>query len=139
MEKLIVVETDKHRFAVRPIHWAGEFHMSIHGGTISSLIKDNENHYAVFWKKEDAEFFVKCKEAEHQLEEKVVTMGRLPDETLDNALDVLKHCIACVEASGSEEYPLALDKVTVSFLEELKQYRYDEAKRKLAALEDING
>lgn len=130
MERLAVLETDKHRWAVRPIEWCRdtEFKMSVHGGTITSLIPDHENHYAVFWKKEDAEFFVKCKEAQHQLEEKAGTMGRLPDETLDHAINAYKAVIEIFENTYEDccDYNPALDKCTLSFLEELKKYRQKE-------------
>ena len=51
-------------------------------------------------------------------------MGRLPDETLENAISVYKTCIEnAVEYDDDCEYNPILDRATVKLLEELKEYR----------------
>ena len=48
-------------------------------------------------------------------------MDRMPNETLQNAIDVYKTSIKVIEESGDTDYCNALDKVTVNFLKELKE------------------
>jgi hypothetical protein len=51
-------------------------------------------------------------------------MKKLPNETLDNAINVYKTCIEnAVEYDDDCEYNPILDSATVNFLEELKAYR----------------
>lgn len=51
-------------------------------------------------------------------------MERLSNETLDNAIKVYRTCIEnAVEYDDDCEYNPILDKATVNFLEELKEYR----------------
>lgn len=57
MEKLIVYETDKGRYAVRPMSWAGIWNEK-------GLIEESLNHLALFMEKEDAEKFAKWKMAD---------------------------------------------------------------------------
>lgn len=59
MDKLIICETDRGRYAVRPIRWAGIWNEK-------GQIKESLNHLALFIKKEDAEKFVEWKNAEEQ-------------------------------------------------------------------------
>lgn len=59
MDKLIICETDKGRYAVRPMNWAGIWNEK-------GQIKESLNHLALFIEKEDAEKFVEWKEAEEQ-------------------------------------------------------------------------
>lgn len=59
MDKLIICETDRGRYAVRPMSWAGIWNEK-------GKIKESLNHLALFIEKEDAEKFVKWKEAEKQ-------------------------------------------------------------------------
>lgn len=59
MDKLIICETDKGRYAVRPMNWAGIWNEK-------GQIKESLNHLALFIKKEDAEKFVEWKNAEEQ-------------------------------------------------------------------------
>ena len=50
-------------------------------------------------------------------------MERLPNKTLENAIDVYKTTIEAVEEHKDADYCPTLDKATVAFLEELKEYR----------------
>ena len=59
MDKLIISETDRGRYAVRPMNWAGIWNEK-------GQIKESLNHLALFIEKEDAEKFVEWKEAEEQ-------------------------------------------------------------------------
>lgn len=59
MEQLIIYKTDKGRYAVRPIGWAGVWNEK-------GQIKESLNHFGLFIEKEDAEKFVTWKEAEEQ-------------------------------------------------------------------------
>lgn len=59
MDKLIICETDRGRYVVRPMSWAGIWNEK-------GQIKESLNHLALFIKKEDAEKFVEWKEAEEQ-------------------------------------------------------------------------
>lgn len=59
MDKLITCETDRGRYAVRPMSWAGIWNEK-------GQIKESLNHLALFIKKEDAEKFVEWKNAEEQ-------------------------------------------------------------------------
>lgn len=59
MDKLIICETDRGRYAVRPMRWAGFWNEK-------GQIKESLNHLALFIKKEDAEKFVEWKNAEEQ-------------------------------------------------------------------------
>lgn len=55
-------------------------------------------------------------------------MGRLTNETLDNAISVYKTVVEAFENNSinDEDYNPMLDKCTLSFLEELKDYRQKE-------------
>lgn len=59
MEQLIICETDRGRYAVRPMDWAGIWNEK-------GQIKEHLNHLALFVEKEDAEKFVKWKGLEEQ-------------------------------------------------------------------------
>ena len=59
MDKLIISETDRGRYAVRPMNWVGIWNEK-------GQIKESLNHLALFIKKEDAEKFVEWKNAEEQ-------------------------------------------------------------------------
>ena len=59
MDKLIICKTDRGRYAVRPMSWAGIWNEK-------GKIKESLNHLALFIEKEDAEKFVEWKEAEEQ-------------------------------------------------------------------------
>ena len=59
MDKLIICETDRGRYAVRPVNWAGIWNEK-------GQIKESLNHLALFIKKEDAEKFVEWENAEEQ-------------------------------------------------------------------------
>lgn len=59
MDKLIICETDRGRYAVRPMDWAGIWNEK---GQMQELL----NHLALFIEKKDAEKFVKWKIAEEQ-------------------------------------------------------------------------
>ena len=59
MDKLIICETDRGRYVVRPMSWAGIWNEK-------GQIKESLNHLALFIKKEDAEKFVEWKNAEEQ-------------------------------------------------------------------------
>lgn len=59
MEKLIICETDRGRYAVRPMSWAGIWNEK-------GQIQESLNHLALFIEKKDAEKFVEWKEAEEQ-------------------------------------------------------------------------
>lgn len=60
MDRLIICKTDHGRYSVRPIDWEGIWDKY-------GIIQENGlNHTAIFSEKEDAEFFVKAKEAEEQ-------------------------------------------------------------------------
>lgn len=59
MERLTIYETDRGRYAVRPMSWAGIWNEK-------GQIKEALNHLALFIEKEDAEKFVEWKEAEEQ-------------------------------------------------------------------------
>ena len=59
MDKLIICETDRGRYAVRPMSWAGIWNEK-------GQIQESLNHLALFIEKEDAEKFVEWKEAEEQ-------------------------------------------------------------------------
>lgn len=60
MDRFTVYKTDKGRYAVRPIDWAGIWDKDWN-------IKENGiNHTAIFAEKEDAEFFARTKNAEEQ-------------------------------------------------------------------------
>ena len=50
-------------------------------------------------------------------------MNRLPMESLNNAIGVYKTTLAVCSELADEDYSPALDKATLSFLEELKEYR----------------
>ena len=51
MDKLIICETDRGRYAVRPMSWAGIWNEK-------GQIQESLNHLALFIEKEDAEKFV---------------------------------------------------------------------------------
>ena len=59
MDKLIIYETDRGRYAVRPVSWVGIWNEK-------GQIKEFFNHLALFIEKEDAEKFVEWKEAGEQ-------------------------------------------------------------------------
>ena len=59
MDKLIICETDRGRYVVRPMSWAGIWNEK-------GQIKESLNHLALFIKKEDAEKFVEWENAEEQ-------------------------------------------------------------------------
>lgn len=59
MDKLIICETDRGRYAVRPMRWAGIWNEK-------GQIRESLNHLALFIEKEDAEKFVEWKETEEQ-------------------------------------------------------------------------
>lgn len=59
MEKLIICETDRGRYAVRPMSWAGIWNEK-------GQIKESLNHFVLFIKKEDAEKFIEWKALEKQ-------------------------------------------------------------------------
>lgn len=66
MDKLIICETDRGRYAVRPMSWAGIWNEK-------GQIKESLNHLALFIEKEDAEKFTEWKEAqEHYCRGQVV-------------------------------------------------------------------
>lgn len=52
-QTLIACQTDKGRFAVRPISWAGIF--DIHG----NIKEEGLNHTAIFMDEEDAQWYAK--------------------------------------------------------------------------------
>ena len=52
-QTLIACQTDKGRFAVRPISWAGIF--DIHG----NIKEEGLNHTAIFMDEKDAQWYVK--------------------------------------------------------------------------------
>ena len=60
MERLIVCETDKGNYAVRPYSWAGIWN------TEGKIKESGLNHIAVFHYKEDAEWYADTKNAEEQ-------------------------------------------------------------------------
>lgn len=55
-------------------------------------------------------------------------MERLSDETLDSAINVYEYTVQILDKSKDENYCTALDKVTIKFLQELKEYRMLEEK-----------
>lgn len=59
MERLIICETYRRRYAVIPMSWAGIWNKK-------GQIKESLNHLALFIEKEDAEKFVEWKKAEEQ-------------------------------------------------------------------------
>lgn len=59
MDKLIICETYREKYAVRPMDWAGIWNEK-------GQIQESLNHLALFIEKEDAEKFVEWKEAEEQ-------------------------------------------------------------------------
>lgn len=59
MDKLIICETDRGRYAVRPMSWEGIWNEK-------GKIQESLNHLALFIEEEDAEKFVEWKEAEEQ-------------------------------------------------------------------------
>ena len=59
MEKLIICETDRGRYAVRPMSWAGIWNEK-------GQIQESLNHLALFIEKKYAEKFIEWKEAEEQ-------------------------------------------------------------------------
>lgn len=59
MDKLIICKTDRGRYAVRPMSWAGIW-------SEKGQIQESLNHLALFIEKKDAEKFVEWKEAEEQ-------------------------------------------------------------------------
>lgn len=58
METLTVYKTNRGRYAVRPAEWSVIFNK------YGRIQEDGFNHIAIFENKEDADFFVKAKEAE---------------------------------------------------------------------------
>lgn len=60
LDKIIVCETDKGNYAVRPLNWAGYWDKD---GKIKEC---GLNHIAVFHYKEDAEWYAETKNAEEQ-------------------------------------------------------------------------
>lgn len=60
MGELAVFKTNKGRYSVRPIEWEGIW------DKYGRIQETGLNHIAIFSEKEDAEFFVKSKEAEEQ-------------------------------------------------------------------------
>lgn len=60
MERLIVCETDKGNYAVRPSHWAGIWNAE------GKIRERGLNHTAVFHYKEDADWYAKTKNLEEQ-------------------------------------------------------------------------
>lgn len=50
-------------------------------------------------------------------------MERMPNEALENAIDVYKFAMETCLKNKVEDYVPTLDKATISFLEELKAYR----------------
>ena len=65
-------------------------------------------------------------------------MDRLSNEVLEKAIGVYKTTIEAVKDINDEDYCSALDKATLSFLEELKAYR-DAEEKGLLARSDNNG
>lgn len=59
MEQLIIYKTDKKRYTVRPINWAGVCNEK-------GQINEHLNHLAIFTEKEEAEKFVEWKREEEQ-------------------------------------------------------------------------
>lgn len=59
MDKLIICETDRGRYAARTMSWAGIWNEK-------GQIQESLNHLALFIEKEDAEKFVEWKTAEEQ-------------------------------------------------------------------------
>ncbi len=59
MDKLIICETDRGRYAVRPMSWAGIWNEK-------GQIWESLNHLALFTEKEDAEKFAEWKEAKQK-------------------------------------------------------------------------
>lgn len=83
MDKLIVYETDRGRYAVRPMSWAGIWNEK-------GQIRESLNHSALFIEKEDAEKFVEWKNAEEQ-----GSLLKLPDIPKGEYGDAIQ--LACEE------------------------------------------
>lgn len=60
MNRFIIYKTDHGRYSVRPIDWEGIW------DKYGRIQENGLNHIAIFSDKEDAEFFVKAKEADEQ-------------------------------------------------------------------------
>lgn len=82
MDKLVICETDRKRYAVRPTSWVGIWNEK-------GQIEESLNHLALFTEKEDAEKFVEWKVAEEQnrllklpcaVGDTVYTLNPLPGE-----------------------------------------------------------
>lgn len=88
MGRLIVFETDRGHYVVRPEHWAGMY-------KDGKIKKGGLNHTAVFMNKEDAELFVKCKEQPiaYDVEAVVKELEELKDNAVKKVIpkNVLAH------------------------------------------------
>lgn len=73
MDKLAVWKTDRGRYAVRPIEWAGCWNEN-------GEIKETLNHLAVFLEKEDAEEYVRIKLL--QEDNKLIELPCAPGDTI---------------------------------------------------------
>ena len=60
LDKIIVCETDKGNYAVRPLNWAGYWDKD------GKIKESGLNHIAVFHYKEDAEWYAETKNSEEQ-------------------------------------------------------------------------
>lgn len=74
MNRLSVYKTNRGRYSVRPIDWTGLW------DKYGRIQENGLNHIAIFSDKEDAEFFVKAKEADEQ--DKMLILPCVPGDTV---------------------------------------------------------
>lgn len=107
MDKLIIYETDRAQYAVRPMSWAGIWNEK-------EQIKESLNYLALFIEKEDAERFVVWKEAEEQGKLLKLPCAEVYKSSGDYVFyifeDEIVECINCgvqIEADGNIVFTLA--------------------------------
>lgn len=97
METLTVYKTNRGRYAVRPAEWSVIFNK------YGRIQEDGFNHIAIFENKEDADFFVKAKEAEEH--GKLLKLPCKPGDTVY----VIKKIIIYGEVGDNPSFEYRLD------------------------------
>lgn len=118
MDKLIICETDRGRYAVRPMSWAGIWNEK-------GQIQESLNHLALFIEKEDAEKFVEWKKAEGQGK-----LLKLPCEIGHRVCMIYQFC-------GEGEWEIEEHKIRLEDLENIGKTVFLTRKEAEAALEEL--
>lgn len=109
MDRLSVYKTNRGRYSVRPIDWEGIW------DKYGRIQENGLNHVAIFSDKEDAEFFVKAKEADEQ--DKMLILPCKPGDTvyvIEDECEFNGDCHQSRTCKSCEYRNLYVDKITAT-------------------------